>query len=65
VREVLDNYFALHNAGRGYVLDEHGALRKHVAIFVGAAALSDRASLSDALAPDAELWILQALSGGT
>jgi hypothetical protein len=35
-----------------------------VNIFVGNEPIGDRATLSDALAPDARVFILQALSGG-
>ena len=61
VREVVEGYFARHPEVRSYVLDEHGALRRHVVVFIG----ENRASaLSDAVPEGAELWIMQALSGG-
>ena len=51
--------------GIGYYLcDERGKLRTHVNIFVGNAMIRDRGRLSDPLAPDDRLSILQALSGG-
>ena len=64
VREVLDRVFAEHPRARGYVLDEHGAVRHHVLIAVGGEFLRDRASLSDPVPPDGEIYVLQALSGG-
>lgn len=64
VREVLDGYFARHPEVRSYVVDEHGALRPHVAAFVGEARVADRVALSEPVPPSAELWIMQALSGG-
>jgi hypothetical protein len=64
VREVLDGYFARHPSARGYVLDEHGALRPHVVIFVGADRATDREKLSDRVGDAAEIWVMQALSGG-
>jgi molybdopterin converting factor small subunit len=64
VREIVDAYFARHPHARSYVLDEHGALRPHVVIFVGEARATDRKSLSDPVPADAEVWIMQALSGG-
>lgn len=64
VRAVLDGYFARHPAARSYVLDEHGALRPHVVIFVGDTRVADRTRLGDAVAADAEVWVMQALSGG-
>lgn len=49
---------------RRYVLDEQGALRQHVNIFVNGELIRDRRHLSDAFAPDSEIYIMQALSGG-
>ena len=36
----------------------------HVNIFVGEERVADRDGLSDAVAPDARVYVLQALSGG-
>lgn len=47
-----------------YVCDERGSLRTHVNIFVGEERVADRARLSDAVAPDSTVFIMQALSGG-
>jgi len=47
-----------------YVLDEHGHVRPHVAVFVGGARVKDRRSLSDPVDANAEILVLQALSGG-
>lgn len=49
---------------RGYVVDEQGRLRKHVNIFVDGELIRDRLRLSDALGPKAEVYVMQALSGG-
>ena len=64
LREVLDTVFAANPRARGYVLDEHGALRKHMAVFIDAEPLQDRARLSDPVSPHAEVHVIQALSGG-
>lgn len=64
VREVLDAVFAENPRVRGYVLDDQGALRKHMAIFVDGEQVADRAGLSDVAAADCEIYIMQALSGG-
>jgi len=64
VREVLDGVFAANPRLRGYLVDEQGALRKHVSIFVNNLPIADRARLSDPVAPDAEIFVMQALSGG-
>lgn len=47
-----------------YISDERGRLRKHVAIWVNGDQIEDREGLTDALAEDARVTILQALSGG-
>jgi len=49
---------------RDYVVDERGRLRKHVNIFVGDEIVADRETLSDPIAPEDEIFIMQALSGG-
>jgi sulfur-carrier protein len=64
VREALDAYFAANPAARGYVVDDQGALRQHMAIFIDGRQLRDPVRLSDAVAADAEIDIIQALSGG-
>lgn len=47
-----------------YVCDERGRLRTHVNIFVGEEPVADRGRLSDPVAPDSRVFIMQALSGG-
>jgi hypothetical protein len=64
VREVLDRVFADHPRLRGYVVDERGALRKHMVIFIDGRQIEDRLALSDAVLPASELYVMQALSGG-
>jgi len=64
VREALEHVFIALPDVREYVLDDQGALRKHVVIFVDGKQIQDRRQLSDALRPDAELHVMQALSGG-
>jgi sulfur-carrier protein len=46
------------------MLDDQGALRRHVAIYVNGRPVSDRARLTDAVAKDDEIYVFQALSGG-
>ena len=64
VREALDAVFVRYPLLRGYVVDDQGAVRKHMAIFLNGAQIRDRATQSDPLAPDSDLYVLQALSGG-
>jgi hypothetical protein len=64
LRAALEAYFAAHPRVRAYVLDEQGALRHHVVVFVDGAMAQDRAHLAEPVAPSAEIYVMQALSGG-
>lgn len=64
VREVLDAVFAGNERARGYVLDDQGGLRKHMNVFVAGRMIRDRRELSDAVPEGAEVYVMQALSGG-
>jgi hypothetical protein len=64
VREVLDAALSDDHLLRSYVLDEQGRLRKHVNIYVDGTLIGDRLRLSDPVRPAAEVYVLQALSGG-
>jgi hypothetical protein len=64
VREVLDAAFAGNPQARGYVLDERGSVRWHMLVFLNGEPIQDRLCLSDAVPPDGEVYIMQALSGG-
>ena len=64
VRDVLDAVFAENPQARGYVLDDQGALRRHMAIFVDGALIKDRTRLSDPVTASSTISIFQALSGG-
>lgn len=64
VGEVLRAYFALHPAVASYVVDDQGALRRHVAVFIGREQVVDRERLTDPVGADDEIHVMQALSGG-
>lgn len=64
VGDVLRCYFGRHPGVGDYVLDEHGAVRKHMAVFVDGRMIRDREKLSDPVSRDAEVYVMQALSGG-
>jgi ThiS family. len=49
---------------RGYVLDEQGAVRKHVAVFVNGELIASRTQLGQALAAQDRVMVIQALTGG-
>ena len=64
VKEVLtalDDQFPGLNS---YLLNDSGALRKHVNIYIKDALVNDRTTLSDAVSREDEILIYQALSGG-
>lgn len=48
----------------GWIVDEHGALRKHVNVFIDGEMVADRVRLSDPVGPNTTLHVIQALSGG-
>lgn len=64
VREALDNAFVTYPTVRGYLLDDTGALRAHVTVFVDGQVVSDRAKLRTKVQKDSVIDVLQALSGG-
>lgn len=64
VREVLDNVFTDNPRLRGYIVNERGALRKHMSIFVDGDLIIDRIALGDFVEDDSEIYVMQALSGG-
>ncbi len=64
VRGALEAVFAQSPTLRSYILDDQGAVRKHVVIFVAGQQIHDREGQSDPLPSGAELYVMQALSGG-
>ncbi len=64
VREVLDNVFAGNPQARSYVLDDQGAVRRHMSVFVDGVLIRDRAKLSDPVTEASSIYVFQALSGG-
>jgi hypothetical protein len=65
VRGVLDLVFAGNPRLRGYVVDDQGALRRHMVIFVDGHQIADRDRLTDPVGAASEVYVMQALSGGT
>ena len=64
LREALQRSFDTAPAMRHYVLDEQGAVRKHVAVFVNARMIRDRTALDLPLQPGDKVMVIQALTGG-
>lgn len=64
VGAALEAYFTVHPAVRSYILDEQGAVRRHVAVFANGSQIDDPTTLSDPVDPGSEIYVMQALSGG-
>lgn len=64
VGEVLEGYFRDNPRVRGYVLDDQGGVRRHVAVFVNEQLIRDRTGLSDPVRDGDAIFVAQALSGG-
>jgi sulfur-carrier protein len=64
VGDVLAAVFERKPLLRSYIVDDQGRLRRHVNVFVNSQMIADRDDLSDAVGPDDEVFVFQALSGG-
>jgi hypothetical protein len=64
LHNALEAAFAVNVQLRGYILDEQGHLRPNVVIFIDGNRVSDRVALTNPLAADSHVYVLQALSGG-
>ena len=64
LRAALDSAFVAAPALKGYVLDEQGAVRKHVAVFVNAQMIASRTQLDIPLGAQDKVMVIQALTGG-
>ena len=62
--EVIASIDRAHPDLAGYVVDDRGALRVHVNVFLGDELVRDRERVDDPLPPGKTLSIYQALSGG-
>ncbi|WP_026147153.1 MoaD/ThiS family protein [Methylomonas sp. MK1] len=64
VAEVLQAVNQLAPGFTDYILDERGALRRHVYLSVDDTIVVDRKTLSDRVSEHGVVYIFQALSGG-
>ena len=64
VGDALGDAFSAQPQMRDYILDDQGTLRRHVAVFVDGRVVKDRLNLTDAAGENAEIYVVQALSGG-
>lgn len=61
---VLNSVFGENPRLAGYIVDDQGALRQHVAVFIDGRPVQDRDTLSDPISSSSEIHVFQALSGG-
>jgi molybdopterin synthase sulfur carrier subunit len=61
---ALEAAFIAAPALRAYVLDEQGAVRKHVAVFVNGDMIPSRSDLTRPLVAQDRIHVIQALTGG-
>ena len=64
VGEALAALFAARPNVRSYVLDDRGAIRKHVCIFADGTRLANNAALAQPIRPASKVYVMQALTGG-
>ena len=62
--EALDAVFADFPKLRGYVLDDQGAIRQHIAVFIDGEMVHHRDRLDIPVDHSSEIFVMQALSGG-
>ncbi|GAB3654566.1 MoaD/ThiS family protein [Ramlibacter alkalitolerans] len=61
---ALEAAFRAAPALKAYVLDEQGAVRKHVAVFLNGDMLPRETALAQAVAAQDRVMVIQALTGG-
>ena len=64
LREALEVVFSDYPQLRGYVLDDQGAIWKHIAVFIDGEMIHQRDHLDVAVGSNGEIFVMQALSGG-
>jgi len=64
LREALEVVFTDYPQLRGYVMDDQGAIRKHIAVFIDGEMLHQRDQLNVPVSDSGEIFVMQALSGG-
>jgi sulfur-carrier protein len=64
LEQVLAQSFLAAPAMRGYVLNDQGHIRKHVAVFIDQKILHQREQMDLPIRPGSKIVVIQALSGG-
>ena len=62
--EAMAGLFSECPSLRSYLLNDDGSARKHVAFIIDGEPIRDREKLSDSIPDDADIFVMQALSGG-
>lgn len=64
LRAALESAFRAAPELRAYVLDDQGAVRQHVAVFVNAQMIASRCNIDISLQSEDKVMVIQALTGG-
>ena len=64
IKDVLAQVFEQFPRLRSYLLDDTGAVRKHVVLLIDGESITDRTHLRDPVPADGKVFVVQALSGG-
>ena len=64
VAHIIHAINQLHPGLQGYILDDNGALRRHVKISINNTLVVDRKNLTDHVQDNDTVFIFQALTGG-
>ncbi len=64
VAEIMDHVNQIAPGFTDYVLDDHGALRRHVHLCIDDVVVIDKTTLSDRVKDESTLYIFQSLTGG-
>ncbi len=64
IKDVLAQVFEQYPRLRSYLLDDTGAVRRHVVFLINGEPITDRTHLCDPVPADAKVFVVQALSGG-
>jgi len=57
VKQVLEAVFLKNPQARGYVLDDQGAVRSHMVVFVDGQQIHDRQNLTDPVGENGEIYV--------
>lgn len=64
VKDLLEKLNSLYPGINSYLMEDNGAIRKHVNIFLDGSAIINKDDLTVSLENINEIFIMQALSGG-